>query len=202
MKFFMNTEPKLQPPGAGLPFLQKFALRFLIGPIQTKRTPWETSRSRYEKTTTKILKTIENIPSEKRKTKILVDPIIGLEDSSRYWSVDMLLEHLLIVSKNIENIILALADGSVPKVMVDTARVKPTSASSDQSSSHLFSEFNSFAPLLMQRLDTQMKNRDSKLTLRHPWFGECTARQWYWVLAAHQNIHWQQLKQIKNNLTA
>ncbi len=88
-----QIEPKLQAPGAGLPFIQRIALRYFIGPLQSKKTPWHVSKISYEKLTSKILNTAESIPAEKRKIKVLVYPIIGLEDSSRYWSVDMLLEH-------------------------------------------------------------------------------------------------------------
>jgi hypothetical protein len=193
-------EPKLQPPGAGLPLPQKLLLRYFIGPFQSKRTPWDVSRSRYEKLTAKIIKAAEGVPVEKRKTKILVNPIIGLEDSSRYWSVDMLLEHLMIVGKNMEGIILSLSTGVKPNVVADTAKVKPTAASSENSPQNILFEFKAFAPTLLQRLDSNMKNKDSDTTLEHPWFGECTARQWYFVLAAHQGIHWQQLKQIIQKL--
>lgn len=195
-----SSEPKLQAPGAGLPLIQKLALRFLVGPFQSKKTPWEVSRARYEKLTAKIIAKAESIPAEKRKIKILVDPIIGLEDSSRYWSVDMLIEHLMIVSKNMEGIILQLTSGTVPQIKVDVAKVKPTVASSESSTQDLLKEYKTFAPPLLQNLDSKMKNRDSPLTLLHPWFGECTARQWYWVLAAHQGIHWNQLKEIHKHL--
>lgn len=197
----MQREPKLQKPGAGLPLIQKIVLRLIIGPFQTKKTPWEVSRARYEKLTGNILKVAESIPLEKRKIKVLVDPIVGLEDSSRYWSVDMLLEHLMIVSKHMEGIILQLTGGTVPDVKVDIARVKPTVHSHDATSQEILAEYSAYAPTVMQKLDAGMKNRESKLTLTHPWFGKCTARQWYWVLAAHQGIHWQQLKQIRNKLS-
>ncbi len=193
-------EPKLQPPGAGLPLLQKLILRYFIGPFQSKITSWNVSKTNYEKLTSKIIEAAEAVPLEKRKKKILVNPIIGLEDSSRYWSVDMLLEHLMIVGKNMESIIISLDSGVKPNVVADIAKVKPTAASGVDSPQNILFEFKAFAPTLMQRLDLKMKNRDSDITLKHPWFGECNARQWYFVLAAHQGIHWQQLKQIIEKL--
>jgi len=195
-----RSEPKLQPPGAGLPLIQRIALKLFIGPFQSKSVPWEESRARYEKLTAKILAAAESTPAEARKIKILVNPIVGLEDSSRYWSIDMVLEHLIIVGTQMEAMILMLSRGETSERKVDIAKVKPTVASSESSAQDILAQYQSFAPGLMARLDAGMKNRDSKTTHHHPWFGPFNTRQWYWLMAGHQGIHWQQLKQIKNRL--
>ena len=194
------SEPKLQAPGAGLPLVQRIALKLFVGPFISKRVPWEVSRARYEKLTNKILTTAESITDEKRKIKILVDPIVGLEDSSRYWSVDMLLEHLLIVATQMEAMILNLSLGIRMDKKVDIAKVKPTEASSSQSTVDILAQYKAFAPDLMKRLDLGMKDRESPLSHYHPWFGQLNARQWYWLFTGHQSVHWNQLKQIKNKV--
>ncbi len=196
-------EPKLQPPGAGLPLLQRLFIRLIAGPILSKvNTPAE-NRIRYERLVQKIIELVSSVPVEKRSLKVLVDPIPGLEDSSRYWSLNEVLEHLLIVSKRMEFVILELSAGRIPQGEADTANVKPSHP--DQSS---LPEFVEYAPNLMKRIDQRIIeklddskfNFDSALKYRHPWFGEITAKQWYWLLAGHHAIHLGQAKAVLKKL--
>ncbi len=191
----MKTNPTLKPPGHPLPLIQRALLRCVIGPFLSKRDSWETMRSRYELLVSKIIQVSESISETERQIPILVDPIVGLEDSSRFWSVDMTLEHLVTVSRHMESMILVLARGEKPTVVADTAKVKPK-----ENEEKFLTEFKAYAPLLYQNLDLQMKNRESQITHRHPWFGMINAKQWYWVLAGHQGIHYQQIKQIVKQL--
>jgi hypothetical protein len=197
----MNHEkqPKLQPPGAGLPFVQRVLLRFWLGPVVSRRTPSDVVRQNYENLTRKIIEKIKNIPPEKRLVKVLVDPMPGLEDSSRYWSLNEVMEHLLIVSRGIESTILSLSSGTLPNGKADTAKMKPGKADQD-----LLSEYSSYGPALMKSIDERLSqpgmNFDSKLKFAHPWFGGFTARQWYWLLSTHQAIHYRQTKAIIQGL--
>jgi len=194
------SEPKLQPPGAGLPWPQRVLLRYVVGPLVSKRVPLKKSRADYEKITQRLIEAIDRIPSELRQIKKLVPKQRGLEDSSRFWSLDGVIEHLLIVSQSIERGILELSEGKKPSVKADIAAVKPTHLRSDP-----FSEFKSYAPELLRRIDTKLSldqmEKFSHITLNHPWFGELNARQWYWLLSVHQGIHYQQaieiIKQLK-----
>lgn len=203
----MNTEsdlhssPQLAPPGAGLPWPQLLFLRFWMGPVTARRTPRAQTRERYELLTQKIISLVSATPVEARRIRVLVDPIAGLEDSSRHWSLNGVLEHLLIVSKNIEDVILTLSSGSMPAGVADTARVKPQNMVEDR-----LADFVDYAPELIQRLDRKLaepsRNFESPLKFRHPWFGGFTAKQWYWLLAGHQAIHYQQVKGITQKLKA
>ncbi len=93
--------------------------------------------------------------------------------------------------------IISLSNGIIPDIKPNIAAVKPTDHSTH---GDILSEYKIFAPDAMKRIDAAMKNKESKLTLTHPWFGPFNARQWYWVMASHQGIHWQQLKQIRAKL--
>jgi len=194
-----QTKPKLQPPGAGLPFPQRILLRYFVGPVVSKRVPLPECRKKYELITKKIIDQISKVPLEQRKVRILVDPIRGLEDSSRFWSLNEVLEHLLIVSKGIEAIILTLASGKTLDHVVDIAQVKPSKAEQDS-----LNEFMEYAPDLMKRIDEKVSHPKmdigTQLSHRHPWFGNITARQWYWLLSGHQGIHYAQVKGIIQGL--
>jgi hypothetical protein len=190
---------KLQPPGAGLPLAQRLVLKLWLGPVVSKRSSLAECRANYEGLTRKIIEKVAAVPAEKRTVKVLVKPIIGLEDSSRFWSLNDVLEHLTIVSTAIESGILSLASGVVPSTKADVAKVKPKGADHD-----LLAEYSAFGPGLLARLDEKLARPgldiNSPLTHEHPWFGQFTARQWYWLLGGHQGIHYQQVKQIIKGL--
>jgi hypothetical protein len=61
-------------------------------------------------------------------------------------------------------------------------------------------EFISYAPDLLRRLDEQVRtpgfDLNSTTQFDHPWFGPFTAKQWYWLLGAHQAVHAKQVKAI------
>ena len=194
-----QSAPKLEAPGAGLPFIQRFFLRAWIGPITSKRVPPQETKTRYEAITKKIIELSSNLTPAERSRKILIAPMAGLEDSSRYWSISETLEHLLIVSKSVEKVILSLSAGKIPDGKADVAKVKPGAATYDQ-----LEEFASFAPSLVEKIDLALKengmNFKSELCYEHPWFGPFKARQWYWLLSVHQGIHYQQIKAIIRGL--
>ena len=192
-------EPKLQAPGAGLPLFQTVFLKLVVGPVLSKiKTPAQ-NKIEYELLVRKLIGRISQVSEENRKARILVDPLPGLEDSSRFWSLNGVLEHLLIVSKSMEIIILSLSAGKVPPEKADIAKVKPSHMDQDS-----LTEFSSFAPDLIMRIDEKLKapgmNFDQKLKYHHPWFGPITAKQWYWLLSAHQGIHYRQAKAIIEKL--
>ena len=194
-----SPEPKLEAPGAGLPFPDRFIVRYLVGPFLSKLTPPEKSRGYYEGVTQTLIHLVEGVPVHLKDRKVLVSKMPGLEDSSRYWSINRVVEHLLIVGKSIEGVILSLSAGKVPDGKADVAKVKPTNLISDP-----FSELKAFAPELMKRIDEALSepgmNLYSKSKFTHPWFGGMTPKQWYWLLSRHQGIHYRQAKEIVQRL--
>jgi hypothetical protein len=195
----MSTEPKLAPPGAGLPFLQRIAVRLLVGPLISRMVPLEKTKKQYENLINRIIEQVERVPLEQRSKRILVKPLPGLEDSSRYWSINGVLEHLLIVNRRMEQVILDLTAGKKPEGKANTANVKPSHFEHDY-----LSEFKSHCPTLIKRIDDEILKRGTSIhsgtTFEHPWFGPMTARQWRWTLASHQGVHYTQIKEIMRQL--
>jgi hypothetical protein len=193
-----QTLPELDAPGAGLPLGQRLLLKFFVGPVVSRRAKAAEVRSRYEHVTEKMLRAIEGVPVEALRTRVLVDPIPGIEDSSRFWSAEQVFEHLVIVSKSIESAILTLASGKALDYKVDIAKVKPPGHEG------AIAEFTAYSPGLLARIDKQLSESgmslDGPQTLYHPWFGPFSARQWYWLLGAHQSLHARQLKEILEEL--
>ncbi len=192
-----NQEPKLEKPGAGIPFLERMVLRFYYGPFVANKSEWKDSRVRFEKLTTKVLQIIEGLSDEQLSKKILVPPQKGLEDSSRYWSIAMTLEHIVIVSRGIERILEGLTSGKKLNLVFSIADVKPPGKVSAQESLKMF---RNLKENLLNDLDQKMKDLESPMKQFHPWMGMINARQWYWLLGVHVGIHLKQIIEIKKQL--
>jgi hypothetical protein len=117
--------------------------------------------------------------------------LLGLEDSSRFWSPFMVLEHLVIVDTNMLRIMTDLVAG---RLHPDEARIedfKPA-PSAGRPSLAAFDE-------LVARFDSRIPSWP-KLHTRcrhvHPWFGPLDAHRWLCLAGLHHGIHRRQLKRI------
>jgi hypothetical protein len=189
--------PKLEAPGAGLPFFQGLMLRYLVGPFVAGRANRERNEEAFNRLHEKMAKLVIETPAELRSVPILVPPQRGLEDSSRYWSMIMTLEHVLIVGEGIKGIIGKLASGVSPGLAISTATVKPLGQGDPD---EIWRRFQVFSQTCMVDMAPLVQKADLRVTQSHPWFGPFNALQWHWLLSAHGAIHYQQLKRIKEGL--
>lgn len=123
--------------------------------------------------------------------RVLIKRPVGLEDSSRNWSVWMTLQHLRIVHMSITRAIGSLAKGIVPDGQADTATVKP---SADVESDVVAAYERSCDKLVEQVAATPDLN--TKARYPHPWFGPLNAAGWHALAARHLAIHRVQLERI------
>ena len=186
-------QQSLGKPGAGVGLLQQLVMKFYIGPFVAAKSDWDEDSQKFYHSSKKILTMIEGLDDAALSQKVLVPPQRGLEDSSRYWSAAMTLEHIMIVGMGLRDIIIRLSQGKVPPGSVDTARVKPPGQTPPQA---VVQNYKTFVGTVLDQIDKGVQNRDSKVTYMHPWFGNFTVRQWHWLLATHNDIHLQQLRAI------
>lgn len=192
-----QQEPKLAPPGAGLPFPQYLFVRYVLGPMKSRKKSWEENRDHFNVELGRILELIKDMSEEELTKRVLVPSQPGLEDSSRYWSVAMTLDHLMIVSANIAAIIEKLGRGESFPTRADTALVKPAI---QENGTQTRLRFESFHKGFAQRVLDSALDRDSPIRHEHPWFGPFTAAQWYWLLGTHNGIHRRQIQAIRRGL--
>lgn len=193
----LNPEPVLAPPGAGLPWGQHLLLKYWVHPFIARRTPWQRSEENFYKVHRRIQEELSGLTASQLQKRCLVPPQMGLEDSSRYWSILMTLEHLMIVGRGIFQVVSALTAGCHPDGKADTAAVKPQGQFHDRD---IVLEFNRFVDQDFLQFNQNLQNRQSTLTFRHPWFGMMNAQSWYWLLATHGMIHLKQIRAIKKSL--
>lgn len=186
-------EASLDKPGAGVGLLQGLVMKFYIGPFIAAKSDWDADSQAFFNSSKKILSLVEGLDEAQLSQKVLVPPQRGLEDSSRYWSAAMVLEHLMIVGMGMRDIIIRLSQNKVPPGKADTARVKPLGKTPPAA---VFASYKNFVETVLDQIDAGVEDKTGKAVYLHPWFGKFTAHQWHWLLAAHNDIHLKQLHGI------
>jgi hypothetical protein len=147
--------------------------------------------------TQRIKKCIEPLPIERIQTPKLIPRIRGIEDSSRFWSAAMTLEHLMIVGQGMSQIIRQLSRGETFSREVNVAKVKPLGQLlAGLNGQQAVVAFENSMQEIQTLLKTEVKDRQSQKKQPHPWFGPLTAHQWLWIMAGHQNTHRKQIQLI------
>lgn len=183
----------LDKPGAGIPFYQALYLRLYVKPFISARSDWDADTRAFNLINEKLLNAVGKLDEVQLSKRVLVPRQRGLEDSSRYWSAAMALEHLLIVGTGVKNIIINLSKGIVPDGKADTATVKP---SGTPTAKEVLEQYRAFAASAPAEIDNAVKDRKSAAKFAHPWFGPFTAHQWHWLLAVHTGLHLKQVRAI------
>ncbi|UPT74152.1 MAG: DinB family protein [Elusimicrobiota bacterium] len=190
------TEIILPKPGAGLPFLESLYVRFYVGPFQSRKADKSKNLRLFQMVGARLLKEFSSIPAEKRDTKVLVPRMPGIEDSSRNWCPNQVLEHLMITGVPMRGLIVELANGRTSDYEVKIENFKPQGKYEGGDASQDFKKFLDETVSILDTLDV----KDAGPTHKHPWLGQFNALQWTWLLAGHNGLHYNQLQAIKKGL--
>ena len=185
-----QSEPKLAPPGAGLPVLELFIGRLLFA-WQRRTGHRDVFNARFQQERERIRGLVQSSDEESLGRRMLIRRVRGLEDSSRYWSVWMTLDHLRIVHEAICGVIEALAAGVVPAGQASTADVKPCA----QAGSPVVADYERSCDALLEAAAAG-ENSAPSLRYNHPWFGPLDAAGWHAMAAVHIGIHRIQIERI------
>jgi hypothetical protein len=126
------------------------------------------------------------------RQRVLVKAPLGIEDSSRYWSAAMVLEHLIEVGSRVATGIVELTQGREVTVKADIADVKPRGGKGAE----ILDDYKAFLGDYARTLDEDVGDRKSRDTHAHPWFGDLNAHHWACLGALHQSIHRRQIERI------
>jgi hypothetical protein len=140
---------------------------------------------------------VEGLPEEAARRRVLIARQPGIEDSTRFWSPFMVLEHMAIVAEGVAGIVLALEKGRDPGVEVRIQDVKPGPETGPEAVERLRR-----ATARYGRLVGRLGDLRGPATHPHPWFGPLNARQWLCLAAVHNALHRRQLRAIIRGLPA
>jgi len=88
-------------------------------------TSWDEATAFFQEEGKQLVELAQPLSLDLFEKRVLIKPILGIEDSSRYWSVAMCLEHLVIVDRGIADIAVSLSQGRAYPRALSIAEVKP-----------------------------------------------------------------------------
>lgn len=185
-----DGEPRLAPPGAGLPPVELWVARRLFGLKRLMGTR-EMYRARFERERVRIAAEVAGVREPWRGERVLVPRLRGLEDSSRYWSVWMVLDHLRITNLIFAEVMAELVAGRVPETPASTAAVKPRVGVGRE-----VEEGYEAACERLLKVEQGLGDLRTVARYAHPWFGPLDAAGWQALAAMHMGIHREQLRVI------
>lgn len=184
------SEPKLAPPGAGLPAVEHFVARILFG-LRRWLGSREAFTAKLQAERERIRSLVQSCNPGLGSARVLIQRARGLEDSSRNWSLWMTLDHLRIVNREMALVITALGNGRTREGQASTAAVKPSA----EADGRVVAAYEESCDAL---LAAAAGVADLKTTVRfaHPWFGPLDAAGWYALAGGHMAIHRVQIERI------
>ncbi len=189
-----SPEPKLSAPGAGLPRPELWAARAIFA-LHRWRNDRADAESLIGAERDQLLSLTKGLPCESAARRVLIPRLSGLEDSSRYWSIFMTLEHVRIVNEVVTKTIALLAEGKSPEKVASTADVKP----SPEVSASVVDAFPEGCERLI-RLVATVPDLQTKKRYAHPWFGPLDAAAWHHMAGFHMRLHRRQILSIRERL--
>src|SRR5215472_11399027 len=96
-----SAQPRLAPPGAGLPFIEWAVAKYIVVPFRLRMVTMEDAVKEFADLSAAISALAKPLNETQMSDRRLIPRLQGLEDSSRYWSVAMTLEHMCIVNNRV-----------------------------------------------------------------------------------------------------
>jgi hypothetical protein len=149
------------------------------------------ARHRFIKESNRILDQIQSMDEERGRRPVLVKRLLGLEDSSRYWSPFMALEHMVTVDRSIMDVMEELYRSPESLSEIRIADLKPQRTTG----SEMVSIFQRTVGDFVVRLD-RLPDLRTPARHAHPWFGPLNGHGWLCMAAMHHIIHRRQLEHI------
>ena len=145
----------------------------------------------YKSEATDLLKLFDDLDFTLASNRVRIPRMMGIEESSRHWSVLMVFHHLNQVNGRIIEIIRELHRDLEPQDQVSLADFKPD-PNCDVSVISDFEVIN----LQFDKLIDELAPLKRRTSYPHPWFGYLTAHHWACLAAVHMRIHRRQAKKI------
>jgi len=191
--------PDLAAPGAGVPWWQRLGGKYLLLPAYCRRLTWEGVPDLLDSQGTRLLGQPADLSEEQLTRRVLVPRQIGLEDSSRFYSYGMVLDHLTIIGHRVAGIVVELSRSRVPPGRVRTADLKPTGEAGYAESAE---RYRSMLVEFRRATHERSRNRNSDARYEHPWFGPLDCYQWLCFAPFHQTIHLKQARRVLERLSS
>lgn len=184
------AEPDLAPPGAGVTFLERKLLTWAVG---WRARQWSVAEAlrRFLEGADRFLERIGPLDEATGRRRVLIPRRPWLEDSSRYYSPYMVLQHVAMVDRGGIGLVVLLAAGRTSDRQASTAAVKPAPDAGPETLETFRQVREQWRERLagIERLPTAARHA-------HPWTGPLDAHRWLCLSVLHHDIHLRQLDRI------
>jgi hypothetical protein len=177
-----------------LPPVEAWLARYVLFPLATARLKRPEAMAMVPRLGQQILAACQQMPPAQQMERRLIARFPGIEDSSRFWSLAMTMQHLYITGDAMANITQRLAQGQTVADVVRIEDVKPPEQLEPAEVAARYAQFLSGYAARMEALATASHWKTHRHM--HPWFGAITAHQWLCLNGLHHQIHLKQVQQI------
>jgi len=185
-----QDEPVLAPPGAGLPAPELMLAR--AGFALTRRLMRDSKvTALFSSEGHRIMGMARSTPLHLALQPTLIKRPFCIEDSSRNWSVYMVLEHLRIVNNGVSMVLPRLCSGGGKLREVRIEDVKPEPDATPEVIGLYEASVERYLQVLRRLPDLHSAARHP-----HPWFGPLDAHGWHCLAAVHHWVHRRQIERI------
>ena len=182
--------------GEGIAPFKRLMAKWVMFPLINRFISWEKAWDIYDREGAKIITLASPLNQAQLFERVLVPELFGLEDNSRYYSVAMVIKHLMIVGNALQTRIPVLSRGEKLPDQVQIEDVKPYTNIDDDIVEQFEQYLSSYKETLIQNVrDIHIDN-----TSVHPWFGAFNPKQWSVLAMIHQIVHRRQIEKIIQRL--
>lgn len=181
---------QLDKPGAGLPNLERLFIKNILVPLVRTLFTWNIALYLLKREVRIISKLIDAVENKLLQEQPIVDRTFAVEDDSRRYSVNMVLEHLTITGYGVMDVIKTLSKEEESK---DELTIQSVKASENRENSIV--EFKKFI-VTYEKMIKDLSKKQSNTTKKHPWFVEFNNFDWSTFMYMHTFIHRRQIQEI------
>jgi hypothetical protein len=185
---------KFEKAGAGLPEFERLFIKLVLVPIVRITMNWTISRLLIKREIKIIKKLLSSISTQKLQQKMSISRTFAIEDNSRQFSVNEVLEHLVIAGTLVKDVIETLSKEKEVEFDIKIENVKPKENKENQLEDFLrfYQDYDNFI--------INLPKKQSKMTKEHPWFVKFNNFDWNNFMFMHTFIHRRQIEAILNEL--
>ncbi len=185
---------KLAKAGAGLPNIERLFIKIVLVPSARVLFNWQIGLFMLKREVSIINNLVKNISKESLKKQVIINRTFAIEDDSRRFSINMVLEHLVIAGNLVKTTIQSLSNEITPPNEVKIEDVKPFE-NSDNALNNFLNFYNDYVLTIKN-----LPKKQSIATKKHPWFVNFNNFDWSVFMYMHTFIHRRQIEEIIKNL--
>lgn len=130
---------------------------------------------------------------------VRVPPMLGVDEDMRDWSFFMILEHNVIINRNISTVVQRLARGEkhcAPQDFDPKRDVMPSANAGEEQ----IKAFQASVEIYLEKVARLPRLRSTPTSL-HPIFGELNAHGWHCMFGLHLELHCRQAEAVISSIS-